>query len=55
VKNLATSGHPGFPFIDALHASVWMQIAYFMMGTVYFILTGLAERKILKFNNLRKK
>jgi CDP-diglyceride synthetase len=51
VKNLATSGNPGLPFIDALHAPAWMQIAYFMMGPVYFILTGLAERKIRIFEN----
>ena len=51
VKNLATSGNPGLPFIDALHAPVWMQITYFMMGPVYFMLTGLAERKIRIFEN----
>ncbi|MCK4835708.1 MAG: hypothetical protein KAT17_03690 [Candidatus Aminicenantes bacterium] len=55
VKNLATSGNSGLPFIDAIHAPVWMQITYFMMGPVYFIFIEITEWKILKLNYLRKK
>lgn len=46
VKNLATSGNPGLPLIDAIHAPAWMQVCYFLMGPVYFMLIELAEGKI---------
>ena len=47
VKNLATSGNAGLPLIDAIHAPPWMQICYFLMGPLYFMLIELTERKIV--------
>jgi hypothetical protein len=37
VHNVATAMYPGLPICDCLHAPLWMQVSYFMMGPVYFV------------------
>lgn len=41
VVNVGTSSYPGLPLCDCLHAPVWMQIVYLMMGTIYFLVLRL--------------
>ena len=38
IKNQATSQYSGLPFCDCIHAPLWMQISYFMLGPIYFML-----------------
>jgi hypothetical protein len=41
IHNLGTSQYPGLPICDCIHAPVWMQVSYFMMGPIYFMLCEL--------------
>ena len=41
IKNLATASYSGIPFLNCIHAPLWMQISYFLMGPIYFILLKL--------------
>lgn len=43
IHNLKTAQYPGLPFCDCIHAPHWMQIVYFLMAPVYFLIC-----KILK-------
>jgi len=36
IKDLATASFTGLPICDCIHAPRWMQIAYFLMGPLYF-------------------
>ncbi len=38
IKNLATAAYPGLPLCGCLHAPLWMQIGYFTVGIVFFLL-----------------
>ncbi len=44
IKNLATASYSGIPFLNCIHAPLWMQISYFLMGPLYFILLKLFKR-----------
>lgn len=44
IINVATADYPGLPLCDCLHAPLWMQIAYFAMGSIYFMLTRLIRK-----------
>ncbi len=44
VVNVATAAYRGLPLCDCLHAPLWMQLAYFMMGTVYISLVFITNR-----------
>lgn len=37
-RNSTTGHYPGLPIIDAMHAPVWMQISYLIMGPLFFII-----------------
>lgn len=37
VVNVATSQYAGLPLCDCLHAPLWMQTSYILMGSVYFL------------------
>lgn len=41
IKNLATAAYPGLPICNCMHAPVWIQTSYFLMGPVYFIICEL--------------
>lgn len=45
VHNLAASKFAGLPFLDAMHAAPWMQLAYFMMGPIFFVICNLINLK----------
>ena len=47
IHNLASSMYSGLPFCDCLHANRYMQIAYFLMGPLFFTFCY-----ILKINNI---
>ena len=36
IVNLATVSYSGLPVCDCLHAPQWMQVAYFLIGIIYF-------------------
>lgn len=44
VHNVAASKFSGLPFLDAMHAAPWMQLAYFMLGPIFFILCMMIDR-----------
>lgn len=45
MQNLTADIYPGLPICNCMHAQPWMQVAYFLLGPIYFI--GL---KILKLD-----
>lgn len=48
IQNLETSVYQGLPLCNCIHAPVWMQISYFLLGPAYFILCKvLTLKKIL--------
>lgn len=50
VVNVATTNYAGLPLCDCIHAPLWMQIAYFAIGSIFFMLTRLI--KTLRTNTL---
>ncbi|MBI2545699.1 hypothetical protein HYV81_00810 [Candidatus Woesearchaeota archaeon] len=38
IRNLATAAFPGLPLCDCIHAPLWMQITYFIIGIVFFVI-----------------
>ena len=37
VHNVATAMYSGLPICDCIHAPLWMQVSYFAIGPVYFV------------------
>lgn len=46
IKNVATGMYSSLPLCNCLHAPVWMQISYFIIGPVYFFIC-----KLLRLEN----
>lgn len=44
VQNLATANYAGLPICNCLHAPQWMQIAYFALGPLYFMLCEIIKK-----------
>lgn len=44
IHNLATANYSGLPFCDCLHAPLWMQISYFALGPLYFMLCEIIKK-----------
>lgn len=40
IRNVATGAYAGLPLCDCIHAPIWMQVAYLVLGPLYF---GLCE------------
>lgn len=38
IHNLATQQYPGIPICNCIHAPSWMQISYFLLGPIFFII-----------------
>lgn len=36
IRNLSTAVYAGLPICDCIHAPVWMQISYLLLGPIYF-------------------
>jgi len=58
IKNLAAAAYRGLPLCDCIHAPLWMQIGYFSIGIIFFLLCyklGLENPhfRIIKTNNLK--
>ena len=47
IRDTMTASYPGLPFCDCIHAPRWMQLVYFLLGPVYFMVTMAADRLIL--------
>lgn len=43
IRNVSTGIYSGLPFCNCIHAPLWMHIAYFSMGPVYYITTVYAD------------
>lgn len=43
IQNLGTSGYAGLPICDCLHAPVWMQIGYLLLGPLHWLILQLAR------------
>ncbi len=43
IKNLTTASYSGFSICDCLHAPLWMQISYFLLGPLFLILCHLLK------------
>ena len=50
IQNAATAIHVGLPICQCIHAPIWMQAAYILMGPIYFALCLL-----LRLENPHKK
>ena len=49
IRNVSTGINAGLPFCNCIHAPLWMHIAYFSMGPVYYIITIYADRVFIFF------
>ncbi|MCK5107944.1 MAG: hypothetical protein KAQ83_04420 [Nanoarchaeota archaeon] len=45
VHNLQTAIYPGLPVCNCLHAPGWMQLSYFLIGPIYFVLFYFFQKK----------
>ena len=43
IRNEATAHCTGLPILDCMHAPVWMQISYFSLGPIFFIIAMLID------------
>ena len=48
IRNVATEIYPGLPICDCIHAPKWMQLSYFLIGPIYFIICRNYKLKIIK-------
>lgn len=46
VKNIGTSYYTGLPLCDCLHAPLWMQAGYFLLGPIHWLLVR-CSRKVM--------
>jgi hypothetical protein len=37
LKNIATKSYEGIPFLNCIHAPLWMKVSYFSIGPLYYI------------------
>ncbi len=51
IKDVANVGYKGLPICHCIHAPHWMQISYFSLGLIYFIIVFLFSKLL----NFRKK
>lgn len=55
VKNIGTSAYTGLVFCDCLHAPVWMQAGYFLLGPIYWLLyNGINSRSEALVTRLKR-
>ncbi len=48
IKNLVTSTYAGLPICNCIHAPPWMQVSYFLLGPLYFIVCELLGLETMK-------
>ncbi len=48
IRNVATGVYDGLPVCDCIHAPRWMQVSYFLIGPIYFIICRNYKLKIIK-------
>jgi hypothetical protein len=54
IKNINTENYAGLPLCDCIHAPLWMQIGYFLIGPIYFFICESYIKK-RKNQNIKKK
>ena len=45
IHNIATAMYNGLPICNCLHAPLWMQISYFALGPIFYIIRFIAKPK----------
>lgn len=55
IQNLASAMYSGLPICECIHAKVWMQIAYLLMGPAYFFICEFVGANNLHFLEIKKK
>ncbi len=48
IRNLATAKYKGLPICDCIHAPLWIQISYFIIGPLYFIILNILNKGMNK-------
>lgn len=48
IRNLATAECKGLPICNCIHAPLWMQISYFIIGPLYFIILNILSKGMNK-------
>ena len=48
IRNLATAEYKGLPICDCIHAPLWIQISYFIIGPLYFIILNILNKGMNK-------
>jgi len=54
IHNLSTASYSGIPFLNSFHAPFWMQVSYFLLGPIYFLIceiTGLENPHLSRKKN----
>jgi hypothetical protein len=45
IRNIAAINYPGLPLCNCIHAPIWIQISYFLLGPLYFIICKITKIK----------
>jgi len=48
IRNLATANYKGLPICNCIHAPLWMQISYFIIGPLYFLVLNILNKGMNK-------
>lgn len=48
IRNLATAKYKGLPICNCIHAPQWIQISYFIIGPLYFIILNILNKGMNK-------
>ena len=48
IRNLATANYKGLPICNCVHAPLWMQISYFIIGPLYFLVLNILNKGMNK-------
>ena len=54
IHNLTTASYAGLPLCDCIHAPIWMQISYFLLGPIFFAICYLLRLDNPHFRVKRK-
>jgi hypothetical protein len=46
IRNVTTAQHEGLPFLDSMHAPLWMKISYFAMGPIFFSMSYILNLRL---------
>lgn len=50
IQNLGTSQYTGLPYCNCLHAPIWMQFGYFVMGPIHWVVVNSVMAASMRFS-----